>query len=301
MPRAVWSGSLSFGLVNIPVKAFTAVHDHTIHFHQLHKGTGARIRNKRVSAKSGREVDSDQIELGHELSSGRYVTVDPEEIDALRPKTTRTIDITDFVALDEIDPIYYERTYWLAPADDTANRPYQLLLAVMDDQQRVGIGRIVMHRKQCLGAIRPYDRALALSTMRFADEVVDRSDIDALPERRTKPSSDELDLATTVVDALASAWDPKRYHDDDMEQVRDIIERRAAGKTVEPEESPEPSGGEVVDLMAALEASVAEARTGRTSKRSTKRSSKRSTKRSTKASARASTKASDGRRAKRTA
>jgi DNA end-binding protein Ku len=300
MPRAVWSGSIAFGLVNIPVKAFSAVHDHTVHFHQLHKGTGARIQNKRVSAKSGREVDSDQIELGYELSSGRYVTVDPKEIDDLRPKTTRTIDITDFVALDEIDPIYYERTYWLAPADDTANRPYQLLLTVMEDQQRVGIGTVVMHRKQYLGAIRPYDRALALSTMRFADEVVDRSDIDALPERRTKPSSEELHLATTVVDALASAWDPKRYHDDYTEQVRDIIERRAAGETVEPEEAPEPSGGEVVDLMAALEASVAEARKGRTSKRSTKRSTKGSTKRSTKGSSKATT-ATTSRRGKRTA
>src|SRR5690349_6753277 len=122
MARAIWSGSISFGLVNIPVKAYTAVRDHTIHFHQLQKGTGARIRNKKVSEKSGREVDTDNIELGYELPSGKFVTVDPDELAELRPQSTRTIDITDFVPLEDIDPIYYERTYWLAPADEAASR-----------------------------------------------------------------------------------------------------------------------------------------------------------------------------------
>ena len=230
MPRAIWSGSISFGLVNIPVKVYTAVRDHTVHFHELQKGTGARVRHKKVSEKTGREIDSANIELGYEVSSGRYVTVDPDELAELRPRTTRAIDITDFVSLDDIDPIYYERTYWLAPTDDAAKRPYSLLLAAMEKQNRVGIGTVVMRRKQYLGAIRPLDGALALSTMRFADEIVDRSTIDQLPTRRTKPQPKELTLALSIVDSLAADWDPKKYHDTYAEDVRKIIKKRAAGK-----------------------------------------------------------------------
>src|SRR4051812_33278705 len=124
--RAIWSGSISFGLVNIPVKAYSAVRDHTVHFHELQKGTGTRVRHKKVSERTGKEIENKNIELGYEVSSGNYVTVDPDELAALRPRTTRVIDISDFVSLDDIDPIYYERTYWLAPSDDTANRPYLL-------------------------------------------------------------------------------------------------------------------------------------------------------------------------------
>jgi Ku protein len=178
MARAVWSGSISFGLVNVPVKAYSAVRDHSVHFHQLEKGTGARIRYRKVSDKSGKEVDADDIELGYELKKGTYVTVDPDELDELRPETTRTIDVSDFVALDEIDPVYYEHTYWLGPDGEGAERAYRLLLTAMEDQQRVGIGSVVMRNKQYLAAIRPLDGALAMSTMRFADEVVAQDDID---------------------------------------------------------------------------------------------------------------------------
>src|SRR6478735_9192439 len=140
MARAIWSGSISFGLVNVPVKAFTAVRDHDVHFHQLEKKTGARIRYRKVSEKTGKEVDDDDIEMGFELSSGRNVTFDKDELADLKPASTRSIDVTDFVALHEIDPIYYERTYWLAPDGDAAKRAYSLLLAVMEQEERVGIG-----------------------------------------------------------------------------------------------------------------------------------------------------------------
>jgi DNA end-binding protein Ku len=207
-------------------------------------------------------VDTDDIELGYELSSGRYVTVDPDELEKLRPRTTRTIDVSDFVALDEIDPVYYDRTYWLAPADETAERPYRLLLAALEDRARVGIGTVVMRRKQYLGAIRPLDRALALSTMRFADEVVGQEQIDDLPAGRAKPDPKELKLATTIVDALAADWDPERYHDTYTEELKDLIERKAAGRTITVEEEPEATA-EVIDLMAALEASVKAAKQAR--------------------------------------
>ena len=144
MPRPVWSGSISFGLVNVPVKAYTAVRDHDVHFHQLDKKSGARVRNKKVSEKSGREVDKDDIEMGFEVKSGRYVTFDKKELDALKPRSTKAIEVTDFVALEDVDPIYYERTYWLAPDGDAAKQAYQLLLAAMEDRERVGIGTVVM-------------------------------------------------------------------------------------------------------------------------------------------------------------
>ena len=169
MPRAIWSGSLSFGLVSVPVKAYSAVHDHTVHFHQLQKKTGARIRYEKVSAKSGKKVESDDIERGFEVAKGKYVVVDTDELDALRPRTTRTVDISDFVELAAVDPIYYENPYWLAPDGDAADRAYRLLLAAMDSAQRVAIGTVVMRNKQYLAAIRPLDGALAMSTMRFAD------------------------------------------------------------------------------------------------------------------------------------
>jgi DNA end-binding protein Ku len=256
MPRAIWSGSLSFGLVSVPVKAYSAVHDHNVHFHQLQKKTGARIRNAKVSAKTGKPVDNDDIERGFELSKGKYVVVDTGELDALRPQTTRTIDITDFVDLAAVDPIYYDHTYWLAPDGEAADRAYRLLLAAMDGAQRVAIGTVVMRNKQYLAAIRPLDGALAMSTMRFADEIVPRKKIDGIPAARTKPAGKELKLAAQIIDSLASDWDPKRYHDTYTEELRDLIERKAKGEKLVVDEPEEEPSGKVVDLMAALEASL---------------------------------------------
>jgi DNA end-binding protein Ku len=255
MARAVWSGSISFGLVNVPVKAYTAVRDHEVHFHQLDKETGSRIRYLKVSAKTGDEVEADDIVLGYELDDGEYVTFTRQELDALEPESTRTIDVRDFVPLEAIDPIYYERTYWLAPDGDAAERAYSLLVTAMDEEHRVGIGSVVMRNKQYLAAIRPIDGALGMSTMRFADEVVDASTVEELPGKSTKPNAKELELATQIVDALSSDWDPDRYHDTYTEELRDRIEAKATGEAITVEEAPAPKTN-VVDLLAALQASV---------------------------------------------
>jgi DNA end-binding protein Ku len=258
MGRPVWTGTISFGLVNVPVKALTAVRDHDVHFNQLEKKSGARIRNKKVSEKSGREVDLDDIEMGFEISKGRYVTFDRDELEQLRPKSTRAIEVTDFVALQDIDPIYYERTYWLVPDGDQARKAYELLLAAMQDRQRVAIGTVVMRNKQYLTAIRPLEGVLAMSTMRFADEVVPRSEIEGLPRRGTKPDEKALRMALQLVEGLSSDWKPQSYHDTFAEDLRKRIKARKAGKRVA-DEQPEPEA-KVLDLMAALEASVQSAK-----------------------------------------
>lgn len=265
MARPVWKGSISFGLVNVPVKAFTAVRDHDIHFRQLEEGTGARIRNRKVSDKTGKEVDNDDIEMGFEISDGRYVTFSKDELEELKPESTRAIEVSDFVALEEVDPIYYERTYWLGPDGDSGKKAYQLLLAAMEDRGRVGIGTVVMRNKQYLTAIRPLDGALAMSTMRFADEVVPRKDVDGVPARRSKPGAKELKLATQIVDSLAADWKPEQYHDTYVEELRKRIKAKDEGKEVVAEAEPEKKA-DVLDLMEALEASVKEARSGRKKK-----------------------------------
>ena len=256
MARAVWSGAVSFGLVNVGVKAFSAVHDHDVHFHQLEKRSGSRIRNKKVSEKSGREVDTDDIEMGFEVRKGRYVTFEKDELRDLKPASTKAIEVSDFVEIDDIDPIFYERTYWLVPDGDGAKSSYQLLLAAMEDGGRVGIGSVVMRNKQYLTAIRPLEGALAMSTMRFADEVVPRKEIEQLPSRSGKPDAKALAMAVQLLDGLAADWQPQRYHDTYTEELRDRItaKDRKGAKSTKDDEPPEKA--EVLDLMAALQASV---------------------------------------------
>jgi DNA end-binding protein Ku len=257
MARPIWTGSISFGLVNVPVKAFSAVRDHDVHFHQLDKKSGARIRNLKVSEKSGKEVDAGEIELGFEVRAGHYVTFDKDELKELRPASTKAIDITDFVALADIDPIYYERTYWLAPDGDAAKQAYALLLAAMEDRERVGIGSVVMRDKQYLTAVRPLDGVLAMSTMRFADEVVPRKDVEDLPKRSAKPEGKALAMATQLLDGLAADWKPQQYHDTYTEELRKrITSKDERGAKQVDEEPAETKSAEVVDLMAALQASV---------------------------------------------
>ncbi|MBA3286877.1 MAG: Ku protein [Acidimicrobiia bacterium] len=255
MARPIWSGSISFGLVNVPVKAYTAVRDHDVHFHQLDKESGSRIRNRKVSDDTGEEVDTDDIEMGFEVSKGKYVTFDPDELKALRPASTRMIEVTDFVALADVDPIYYERTYWLGPDGDAGAKAYQLLLAAMEDRERVAIGTVVVRNKQYLTAIRPLDGALAMSTMRFADEVVPRSQVDGVPSRRTKPDAKTLKMAAQLVDSLSADWKPKQYKDTYTDELRRRIKAKGSGKKIAEPEAPEPTRN-VVDLMEALQASV---------------------------------------------
>jgi DNA end-binding protein Ku len=277
MPRAIWSGSISFGLVNVPVKLYSAVHSQGLSFHQFQEGTNARVRNKRVSEKTGKEVAYEDIVKGYEVEKGHYVMVDPDELAEFNPRATRTIDIEDFVALDDIDPIYYDNTYFLAPEDsDGARKAYALLLKAMDDQGKVAIGRLVMRSKQYLAAIRPLDGALAVSTMRFHDEVMAPADIDAIPTGRSAPRAQpaEVKMAAQIIDSMSRDWDPKRYEDTYRVQVLDYLKKKAAGEEIVVEDEPEEQA-KVVDLMAALEASLEAAKKGGSRRASSASSSSR--------------------------
>jgi DNA end-binding protein Ku len=261
MPRAIWSGAISFGLVNVPVKLYSATSPKTVRFHQLSRETGSRIRQKRVDSSTGDEVAFEDIVKGYELTPDRYVVIEPEELEALDPKATKTIDIEEFVDLEEIDPIYYDHSYYLAPATGGA-KAYRLLLEAMRESGKVAIGKIVIRSKQQLCALRPSGDAMALSTMLFGDEVLasDRLDeLDALEE--AEATQRELSMAQQLIDSLSAEFDPEKFKDEYRERVLELIERKAAGEEIavapEAEEAaPAP------DLMAALEASLAEVRSG---------------------------------------
>ena len=254
MARSIWSGSISFGLVNIPVKVYPAIREHDVHFHLL-APDGSRVRNQRVSEKSGKVVEYRKLKKGYETSKGKYVVFDQDELRALSPPTSKTVDIEEFVALEDIDPIFYERTYHVAPADAAAAHAYALLATTMEERHRVGIGKVVMREKQYLAAVRPYGKGLAMSTMLFADEIVPQSTIDEIPERRPRITDRERALAVQIIDALESDWKPERYHDDYEEEVRRRIKAKRAGKKEVVTEEPEPPA-KVLDLMEALQASL---------------------------------------------
>jgi DNA end-binding protein Ku len=256
MPRSIWSGAISFGLVNVPIKLYSAVSRKTVRFNQLNKDTGHRIQQKRVDPETGDEVSYDQIVKGYELTKDRYVVITPEELDALDPERTRTIDIEDFVDLDEIDPVYYDHPYYLVP-DKGAAKAYGLLLGAMEQAGKVAIARVVIRSKEQLVAIRPSGDVLMMETMLFHDEVVPPDEIEELPEGKELKASDrELQMAQQLIDSLSSEFEPERYRDEYREKVLELIERKASGEeiTVQPE-APQPA--KVPDLMAALEASLA--------------------------------------------
>ncbi len=261
MARAIWTGAISFGLVNVPVKLYSATSPKTVRFHQLSSKTGARIRQKRVDPSTGDEVAYEDIVKGYEMSPDRYVLIEPEELDALDPKATKTIDIEEFVEESEIDPIYYDHSYYLAPTTGGA-KAYTLLLEAMREAGKVAIGRVVIRSKQQLCALRPTAGVMTMSTMLFGDEVVspDRIDeLDAVGE--AEASKRELTMAQQLIDSLSAQFDPEKFRDDYRDRVLDLIERKAAGEeiAVQPEaEDTTPAP----DLMAALEASLAEVRSG---------------------------------------
>jgi DNA end-binding protein Ku len=267
MARGVWTGSITFGLVSVGVKALTAVRDHDVHFHQIEKGTGARIGNQKVSKATGEPVESGDIELGYEISKEHHVVFDPKEVDELRPHSTRVLAVTDFVDLASIDPVFFERTYWLAPTDEGAVHAYALLAAAMEQSQQVGIGTVVMRNKQYLTAVRPLRGALAMSTLHFADEVVDIDDVDEIPHDAPQPTKKEMSLAMQIIDSLATGWDPARYHDTFTDELLELTESKANGEEIVAEPLDEDEEGRVVDLMAALQASVESAKAGRSSSR----------------------------------
>jgi len=261
MPRAIWSGAISFGLVNVPVKLYSATSPKTVRFHQLSSKTGARIKQKRVDPSTGDEVAFEDIVKGYELSPERYVMIEPQELEALDPKATKTIDIEEFVDLADIDPIYYDHSYYLAPATGGA-KAYRLLLEAMRESGKVAIGKIVIRSKQQLCALRPADQVMALSTMLFGDEVLPADRLDELDAIDDAEASDrELTMAQQLISSLSADFDPSRFKDEYRERVLELIERKAAGEeiAVQPEaEETEPAP----DLMAALEASLAEVRSG---------------------------------------
>jgi DNA end-binding protein Ku len=257
MPRSMWSGAISFGLVNVPVKLYSAVSRKTVRFHQLNGKTGHRIAQKRVDSATNDEVAYEDIVKGYELTKERYVVITPDELDALDPEKTRTIDIEDFVDLSEIDPVYYDHPYYLVP-DKGAAKAYGLLLNAMKESDKVAIARVVLRSKEQLVAIRPAPGdVLMMETMIFADEVVDPGEIDDLPEaKELKVSDREIQMAQQLIDSLSSDFEPGKYRDEYRDKVLELIERKAAGEeiAVQPE-APQPK--KVPDLMAALEASLA--------------------------------------------
>jgi DNA end-binding protein Ku len=258
--RAIWSGAISFGLVNIPVKLYSAVSRKTVRFQQIDAESGQRIRQQRINPASGEEVPYEQIVKGYEIGPDRYVMISPDELEALEPQKTRTIDIEDFVELDQIDPIYYDHPYYLAP-DKGAGKAYKLLLDAMEDAGKVAIARVVIRSKENLVAIRPHDGVLTMETMLFADEVISPDSLDemAAADGEGATSKRELDMAKQLIDSLSSDFEPEKYHDEYRERVLELIERKAQGETVVVE-APEEEPKKVPDLMAALEASIAAAK-----------------------------------------
>ena len=257
MPRSIWSGAISFGLVTVPVKLYSAVSRKTVRFHQLNGKTGMRIQQKRVDPTTGDEVPYEDIVKGFELTPDRYVVIEPGELEALDPKKTKAIEIEDFVALDEIDPIYYDHPYYLAPGTGGA-KPYKLLLDAMRETGRVAIATVVIRSKQQLVAVRPMsDELLGMATMVFPDEIIDPStieELEALADVEINPR--ELEIAEQLVDSLSGPFDPEKYRDTYREEVLELVERKAQGEHIAVQPAAEEAEEPVPDLMAALKASL---------------------------------------------
>ncbi len=258
MARAIWSGAISFGLVNIPVKLYSSVARKTVRFNQIDSESGQRVRQQRVNSE-GEEIAYEQIVKGYEIGPDKYVTITPEELESVEPERTRTIDIEDFVDLQQIDPIFYDHPYYLAP-DKGAAKPYKLLLDAMEESDKVAIARVVIRSKQSLVAIRAKDNVLMMETMLFADEIVPTDSIEELAATDGgKTTKRELGMANQLIESLSSEFEPEKYRDEYRDQVLAMIEKKAAGETItieEPSEEPQ----KVPDLMAALEASIAAAK-----------------------------------------
>jgi DNA end-binding protein Ku len=262
MPRSLWSGSLSFGLVNVPVVMVTAVRDLDLHFRQLHESDGAPIEVQRWCSKEDVEVPWEEITHAYELEDGGQVIVTDEELEAIEPRRTRTIEIESFVDLEDVDPVYFDHPYYLLPAgsDDGSARAYRLLVEVMARTERAALGRFVMRAKEYLAIVRARERALMLSTMLFADEIRDGKDVENAAQKTHKPSAAELRAAVAVIEELSEPWEPEAWKDRYRRRLQDVVSRKRKGKTIKaPEPRSEPRA-ESPDLMAALEQTLAEMR-----------------------------------------
>ena len=256
MARAIWTGTISFGLVTVPVKLYSAINRKTVRFHQLSGKTGTRIAQKRVDPHNGEEVPYESVVKGYEIAPDRYVRVEQHELDSLAPEKTRTIDIEDFVELAQIDPIYYDHPYYLVPGQGGA-KPYRLLLDAMQQRERVAIARVVIRSKEQLVAIRPMGNVMGMATMMFADEILSPERLEELPSRsEMKVTKREVEIAVQLIDSLATDFDPDKYRDTYREEVLALIERKAQGEEIAVQPPPEEVRAPAPDLMSALKASL---------------------------------------------
>ncbi|MFF9896591.1 Ku protein [Streptomyces longispororuber] len=261
MARAIWTGVITFGMVTVPVGLYTALEDHTVHFHQVQRGSADRIRNKRVNERTGEEVAAKDIVKGFEVAEGEYVVVDPDELDEIAPGRSRAIDISDFVDLGDIEPVYFDRTYYVAPRGEEYAKVYELLRAALAETDKAGIATFVMRGKQYLTALRAEDKLLVLQTLHWADEVRDPArELPDLPSGRAGRGK-ERDMAVKLIDALSAPWEPGRYRDTYQEKVRELVRAKAEGEEVEAAQEA-PRATDVVDLMDLLEGSIERARGG---------------------------------------
>jgi DNA end-binding protein Ku len=263
MPRAIWSGTISFGLLNVPVKLYSAVARRGISLREIRESDGARIKHRRVAEGTDEEVPYGEIVKAFEITPDRYVPLTKDEMAAFAPEKTRAIEVQDFVDLQQIDPIYFDSPYYLGPAEG-AEKAYSLLAKAMEESGKVAVARFVFRNKEHLAALRANDGVLTLTTMRFADEVVPPSELeDVLPEGKAKVAAREVEMAEQLIDSLTTEFDPSAYRDEYREQLLALIERKAEGKDVlTAPETEEPQPTSAPDLMAALEESIAAVKGG---------------------------------------
>lgn len=256
MARAIWSGSISFGLVNIPVRLFTATESHQLDLHQFDAKTHKRIRYRRVIEGTNREVAYDQIVDGYAVDKGKIVLLTDEEMAAAAPKQSHTLELEQFVPLQAIDPITWNHTYYVGPDGAAAHKAYAVLRDAMKEAERVGIGRFVLRSKEYLATLRPFGRGLALETMFFADEIRDIADVPGA-EVRAAATARELEIARKLIESLSGSWDHTKYQDSYRDQLLALVKKKAKGETIDVE-TPEEPGAPVIDLMEALKRSLAE-------------------------------------------
>jgi DNA end-binding protein Ku len=252
MPRSLWNGAIAFGLVNVPVKVYSATESKTVRFREVHVKDASPIEHRRICPKEGKEVDYDEIVKGYEVKAGEWVELTDDEIAAAAGSQSRLVDLDHFVPAEEIDPAYFERTYHLG-AGEGGEDAYAVLLAALERTGRAGVGRWVFHNRERTVIVRPRERALAMHTMRFADELADLDDFE-LPKLQRRPAKKELQMAGALVKGLHVKFKPSEYEDEYRKAVLDVVERKAAGKNIEP--PPEESDEGSDDLIAALEASL---------------------------------------------
>lgn len=256
MPRPIWTGAVSFGLVNIPVKLFTAVKNKDIGFHQIHEQSKCRVHQKLFCPKTGDEISRDEIAKGYEIAKDEYVIVRPEELESIAPEAGHTIEISDFVDITSIDPIYYEKPYYVLP-DERAEKPYSLLVAAMKKAGKVAVAKFVMRDKEYLAALRPVGDIILLETMRFADEVLHPDDLMDEPLKPAHVAEKELKTAVALVNALSETFQPEKYRDEYREKLQAMLDKKAKGETIITEIVKPEQKGQVIDLLAALEKSLA--------------------------------------------